>query len=157
FWEVCVGGAEVRLDRDTGRLHITKLVSVADVGQAVNPDLVKAQEMGASMQGLGNALFEEMIFDEGQILNGTLLDYHIPTTEDMPDQFISRLVENEDGPGPYGIKGAGEGALAGVPAAIVNALADIGVQVTELPLTPERVWQALREAEAEHDDGGSPS
>jgi CO/xanthine dehydrogenase Mo-binding subunit len=156
FWEVCIGGAEVRINRDTGRLRITRLVSVADVGQAVNPHLVEAQEMGASMQGLGNALFEEMVFDEGQILNATLLDYHVPTTEDMPDRFISRLVENEDGPGPYGIKGVGEGALAGVPAAIVNALADIGVRVRELPLTPERVWQALREAEGKRDDAGSP-
>jgi len=155
FWEVCIGGAEVRLNRDTGRLHITRLVSVADVGQAVNPRLVEAQEMGATMQGLGNAIFEEIIFDEGQILNGTLLDYHVPTTEDMPDRFISELAENEDGPGPYGIKGAGEGALAGVPAAIVNALADIGVHVRELPLTPERVWRALKEAEGEHDDTGS--
>jgi CO/xanthine dehydrogenase Mo-binding subunit len=108
--------------------------------------------MGATMQGLGNALFEEMLFDEGQILNSTLLDYHIPTTKDMPDRFISQLAENEDGPGPYGIKGAGEGALAGVPAAIINALADIGVQVRELPLTPERVWRALKQVEGEHDD-----
>lgn len=156
FWEVCIGGAEVKLDRDTGRLHIKRLVSVADVGQAVNPRLVEAQEMGATMQGLGNALFEEMLFDEGQILNSTLLDYHIPTTKDMPDSFISQLAENEDGPGPYGIKGAGEGALAGVPAAIINALADIGVQLKELPLTPERVWRALNEAEGEHGDAGSP-
>ncbi len=143
FWEVCIGGAEVRVDPGTGRIHILKLVSVADVGHAVNPELVEAQEMGASMQGLGNALFEEMVFDEGQILNSTLLDYHVPTIEDLPDAFISRLVENEDGPGAYGIKGVGEGALAGVPAAVVNALADLGIKVNELPLTPERIWRAL--------------
>jgi CO/xanthine dehydrogenase Mo-binding subunit len=144
FWEVCIGGAEVRLDRDTGRLHVTKLVSVADVGQAINPSLVEAQEMGATMQGLGNALFEEMIFEDGQLVNSTLLDYHVPTTEDMPDLFASSLAENEDGPGPYGAKGVGEGALAGVPAAIVNALADIGLHMHELPLTPERVWRAIQ-------------
>ena len=96
------------------------------------------------MQGLGNELYEEMIFSDGQILNSTLLDYHIPTTEDMPDMFASVLAENEDGPGPYGAKGVGEGALAGVPPGIVNALADIGIRVDELPLTPERVWRALQ-------------
>ena len=88
-----------------------------------------------------------MIFEDGQLLNASLLDYHIPTTEDMPDEFMSALVENEDGPGPFGAKGVGEGALAGVPAAIVNALAEIGIPVNELPLTPERVWRAVQAAE----------
>ena len=145
FWEVCIGGAEVRVDRDTGRLHVSKLVSVADVGKAINPRLVKAQEMGAVMQGLGNAVYEEMIFEEGQILNATLLDYHVPSLKDLPDSFVSLITENEDGPGPYGAKGVGEGALAGVPPAIVNALADIGLKMNELPLTPERVWRAIQE------------
>lgn len=144
FWEVCLGGAEVEVDADTGRVRIRRLVSVADVGQAVNPRLIEAQEMGATLQGLGNALFEEMIFSDGQLLNGTLLDYHIPTTEDMPDAFNSVLAENEDGPGPYGLKGVGEGALAGVPAAIANALGELGIQLTEMPFTPERVWRAMQ-------------
>lgn len=144
FWEVCIGGAEVEVDPDTGRIQVNKLVSVADVGKAINPRLVKAQEMGAVIQGLGNAVYEEMIFEDGQLLNSTLLDYHIPTIKDLPGQFISILTENEDGPGPYGAKGVGEGALAGVPPAIVNALADIGIKMTELPLTPERVWRAIQ-------------
>lgn len=144
FWEVCLGGAEVQVDEDTGRVHVRRLVSVADVGQAVNPRLIEAQEMGATLQGLGNALFEEMVFSDGQLLNGTLLDYHIPTTVDMPDAFTSVLAENEDGPGPYGLKGVGEGALAGVPAAIVNALGDLGLHLTEMPFTPERVWRAMQ-------------
>jgi CO/xanthine dehydrogenase Mo-binding subunit len=144
FWEVCIGGAEIRLDRDTGRIHVKKLVSVADVGQALNPRLVEAQEMGGALQGLGNALFEEMLFDNGQLLNSSLLDYHIPSMADMPDAFVSALAENEDGPGPYGAKGVGEGSLAGVPAAIVNALGDLGIGVHELPVTPERVWRALQ-------------
>jgi CO/xanthine dehydrogenase Mo-binding subunit len=148
FWEVCIGGAEITLDRETGRIRVRKLVSVADVGQALNPRLVEGQEMGGAIQGLGNALFEEMLFDNGQLLNSTLLDYHIPSLADLPDRFISSLAENEDGPGPYGAKGVGEGALAGVPAAIVNALADLGVTVYELPLTPERVWRALQADEA---------
>ena len=100
--------------------------------------------MGGVMQGLGNALYEEMLFQDGQILNSTLYDYHVPTIADLPDAFVSRLVENGDGPGPYGAKGVGEGALAGVPCAIVNALADLGIHVHELPLTPERVWRAMQ-------------
>jgi len=144
FWEVCIGGAEVEVDRETGRIHVRKLVSVADVGKAINPRLVEAQEMGAVIQGLGNAVYEEMLFEDGQLLNGSLLDYHVPTMEDLPDQFQSILVENADGPGPYGAKGVGEGAFAGVPAAIVNALADLGITINELPLTPERVWRALQ-------------
>jgi CO/xanthine dehydrogenase Mo-binding subunit len=148
FWEVCIGGAEVQVDRDTGRIHVSKLVSVADVGKAINPRLVKAQEMGAVLQGLGNAIYEEMIFEDGQILNATLLDYHIPSIKDLPDSFVSLITENEDGPGPYGAKGVGEGALAGVPPAIVNALADIGLDMKELPVTPERVWRALQEIDS---------
>jgi CO/xanthine dehydrogenase Mo-binding subunit len=147
FWEVCIGGAEIEVDRDTGRIHVRKLVSVADVGRAINPRQVKGQEMGAVMQGLGNALYEEMIFEEGQLLNSTLLDYHIPTINDLPEEFVSIIVENEDGPGPYGAKGVGEGALAGVMPAIVNALGDLGIKMTELPLTPERVWRAINNQE----------
>lgn len=144
FWEVCVGGAEVEVDPETGRVHVRRLASIADVGKAINPTLVETQDEGACLQGLGNALFEEMIYDHGQLVNNNLLDYRIPTTEDIPDSFISIIVENADGPGPYGAKGVGEGALAAVPAAIVNALADAGVPMDELPLTPERVWAKIQ-------------
>jgi CO/xanthine dehydrogenase Mo-binding subunit len=85
-----------------------------------------------------------MLFEEtGTLLNATLFEYHVPTIADMPDTFISNIVENADGPGPYGAKGVGEGALAGVAAAIATALADAGVQIDTLPATPERVWRAL--------------
>jgi CO/xanthine dehydrogenase Mo-binding subunit len=145
FWEVCIGGAEVEVDPDTGKVRVRNAVSVADVGRALNPRLVEAQEMGGAMQGIGNALFEEMIFDRtGTLQNATLYDYHVPTMADMPDRFSSNIVENEDGPGPYGAKGVGEGALAGVASAIATALADAGVPLDELPATPERVWRAMR-------------
>jgi CO/xanthine dehydrogenase Mo-binding subunit len=144
FWEVCMGGAEVAVDPETGRVAVRKAVSVADVGKALNPRLVEAQEMGGALQGIGNALHEEMLFDDtGTLLNATLYEYHVPTIADMPDTFISNIVENEDGPGPYGAKGVGEGALAGIAAAVATALADAGVPVDELPATPERVWRAL--------------
>lgn len=145
FWEVCVGGAEVALDPETGRIHVRRLASVADVGKAINPQLVEAQDEGACLQGLGNALFEEMLFENGVLVNGSLLEYRVPTTADVPDEFRSIIVENADGPGPYGAKGVGEGALAGVLGAIVNALADLGMEMRELPLTPERIWRRLKE------------
>jgi CO/xanthine dehydrogenase Mo-binding subunit len=146
FWEVCVGAVEVEVDRETGRIRVRRLASVADVGTAINPQLVEAQDEGGSVQGLGNALCEEMVFEDGQLLTSSLVDYHVPTIDEIPDATHSILVENADGPGPYGAKGIGEGSLAFVPAAIVNALAGLGIEMTELPLTPERVWRRMRAA-----------
>ncbi|HED04268.1 MAG TPA: xanthine dehydrogenase family protein molybdopterin-binding subunit [Candidatus Fraserbacteria bacterium] len=144
FWEVCVGAAEVQLDPNTGQLTVNKLVTVADVGRAMNKKLIEGQELGGSIQGLGNALIEEMVFDNGQLLNPTLLDYRVPGWEDLPEHFDSVLVENNDGPGPYGAKGAGEGSLAGTLGAIVGAVADLNVPANRLPLTPSTVWEALQ-------------
>ena len=77
-------------------------------------------------------------------MNETLLDYRVPTFEDLPEEMHCIIVENEDGPGPYGAKGCGEGSLAAVTAAVATAVADVGVPVTELPLTPERVWRRIQ-------------
>ncbi|GIW03872.1 MAG: aldehyde oxidase [Thermomicrobiales bacterium] len=156
FWEVCIGGAEVEVDPETGRVSVRKAVSVADVGKAINPRLVEAQEMGGWLQGLGNALFEEMVYDPGtgQLLNATLFDYHVPAMGDLPAAFVSTIVENGDGPGPYGAKGVGEGSLAGATAAIVTALGDLGIRVTELPATPERVWRWLQERDTARTPAG---
>jgi CO/xanthine dehydrogenase Mo-binding subunit len=96
-----------------------------------------------------------MLFEHGLLINGSLLEYHVPTMVDLPDEFRSILVENADGPGPYGAKGCGEGALAAVPAALVNALADLGIEMRELPLTPERVWRRMRESGIAIDDEGT--
>jgi CO/xanthine dehydrogenase Mo-binding subunit len=146
FWEVCVAGAEIEVDLDTGVVTVLRTSTVADVGRAINPQLVARQDEGATLQGLGNALFEEMHFaPDGMLLNDTLLSYRIPAFRDVPATMRCSIVENGDGPGPFGAKGCGEGALAAVPAAIVNALADAGVPMTTLPLTPERVWRRIRE------------
>jgi CO/xanthine dehydrogenase Mo-binding subunit len=146
FWEVCVAGAEVEVDLGTGVVTVLRTSTVADVGKAINPRLVTRQDEGATLQGLGNALFEEMHFaPDGMLLNDTLLGYRIPAFRDIPATMTCSIVENGDGPGPFGAKGCGEGALAAVPAAIVNALADAGVPMNELPLTPERVWRRIRE------------
>lgn len=144
FWEVCVAGAEVEVDPDTGEVTVNHLVTVADVGKAINPDLIEVQEHGAAMQGLGNVLLEEMVFQDGQLLNPSIVDYRIPGWNDLPKKATGIVVENEDGPGPFGAKGVGEGALAGVLGAIAAAVRDAGVDVTELPLQPERVWRALQ-------------
>ena len=146
FWEVCVAGAEVEVDLETGVVTVLRTSTVADVGKAINPLLVTRQDEGATLQGLGNALFEEMHFaPDGMLLNDTLLGYRIPAFRDIPATMKCSIVENGDGPGPFGAKGCGEGALAAVPAAIVNALADAGVPMNALPLTPERVWRRIRE------------
>jgi CO/xanthine dehydrogenase Mo-binding subunit len=146
FWEVCVAAVEAEVDMETGVITVLRTSTVADVGKAINPQLVARQDEGALLQGLGNALFEEMHFaPDGMVLNDTLLDYRIPAFEDMPASMTCTIVENGDGPGPFGAKGCGEGALAAVPAAIVNALADAGVPMNALPLTPERVWRRIQE------------
>lgn len=149
FWEVCVGAAEVEVDPDTGEVRVRKTATIADVGKAINPLLVERQDEGGTMQGLGNALFEEMVYEDGLLLNDNLLDYRVPSFEDLPDEMTCIVVENSDGPGPYGAKGCGEGSLAAVTAAIVNAVADAGVPMTELPLTPERVWRRIQQLKEE--------
>lgn len=151
FWEVCIAAAEVEVDPETGVVEILRTATVADVGRAINPLLVERQDEGATMQGLGNAMFEEMIWADGLLINDNLLEYRIPRIKDLPGQMTSIIVENADGPGPYGAKGCGEGALAALPAAVVNALADAGVPMNELPLTPERVWNRLQQIQQDRE------
>ncbi|MCU1615664.1 MAG: Xanthine dehydrogenase, molybdenum binding subunit apoprotein [Frankiales bacterium] len=146
FYEFNCTAVEVEVDRETGELLIVKHVSVADVGKALNPAHVEAQDEGAAIMGLGHTLMEHLIFDEhGRIVNLGALDYRIPTTKDLPLELHSLLVENEDGPGPYGAKGAGEGGLFAVSPAVAAAVTEAtGAVIRELPLTAERVWRALR-------------
>ncbi len=145
FWEVCLAAAEVKVDRATGAVKVTRTATIADVGRAINPQLVERQDEGATMQGIGNALFEEMVFEQGLLVNDDLLEYRIPNTNDLPARSTCVIVENGDGPGPFGAKGCGEGAFAGIIGAIATAVADAGVPITELPITPERVWARIRQ------------
>lgn len=149
FWEVCLAAAIVAVDRDTGEVRVRRIATVADVGRAINPQLVEIQDEGATLQGIGVALHEELEWADGMLVNDSLLDYHVPTTENLPDEMICVLVENGDGPGPAGAKGVGEGAHAGAIAAIACAIADAGVPLDELPATPERVWRWLAPAPVE--------
>jgi CO/xanthine dehydrogenase Mo-binding subunit len=145
FWEISWGGAEVEVDRDTGKITLIKYVSLADVGQAIHPVLCEGQDEGGVMNALGHSLLEEMVYKDGQLLNPNLVDYRVPTFSDLPMGFETILVENHNGPGPFGAKGTGEGGLLPVAPAIGNALYKAtGVRLYHLPLTPERVWQALQ-------------
>ena len=144
FWEVGMAAAEVEVDEQTGEVRLLAYVSLADIGKAINPLQCEAQEEGASMMGIGHTLFEEMIYQDGQLMNPSLLDYRIPAMTDLPDDLRSLLVENADGPGPYGAKGIGESGLMPTSPAVANAIAHaIGVRITHLPLTPERVLRAI--------------
>jgi CO/xanthine dehydrogenase Mo-binding subunit len=133
----------VRVDRDTGEVEPERLIVAYEVGRAVNPGLVDGQIHGGAAQGLGGALLEEFLYDESaQPLAGSFMDYLMPTMEEMPP--VEVLV-TEDAPSPLnplGVKGAGEGGITAVGAAIANAVADaLGrpEDVTRLPLSPERV------------------
>jgi CO/xanthine dehydrogenase Mo-binding subunit len=147
FWEVVAVGCEAEVDEETGEIQIHKLVTVSDVGKAINPQHVEMQDEGAAVMGLGHTLMEHLILDEvGVIQNLGALDYRIPTAKDLPLELSTFMVENGDGPGPFGSKGAGESGILAVSPAVAAAVRDAaGVRIRDLPLTPERVWQALQE------------
>ncbi|HEV8306298.1 MAG TPA: xanthine dehydrogenase family protein molybdopterin-binding subunit [Methylomirabilota bacterium] len=144
FWEVGMAAAEVEVDAETGLVRVLRYVSVADIGRAINPRECHAQEEGGAMMGIGHTFFEQMVYDGGQLVNPSLIDYRVPGMGDVPDEYESILVENGDGPGPYGAKGIGESGLLPTAPAIANAVARaVGVRITDLPLTPERVRRAI--------------
>lgn len=146
FWETGMGAVEISVDQDTGAIKLEKYVTVADVGKAINPVQAEGQDEGATVQGLGNTLFESLEYENGQPLNASLVDYRVPRFTDLPEVFDSALIENGDGPGPYGAKGMGESGVVSAAPAVGNALFNAtGVRVRDLPLTPERVWRALAE------------
>ena len=147
FYEVTCTAVEIGLDRETGMIVFHKLVTVADVGRALNSQHVAMQDDGGAIQALGHTLMEHYVMDDrGRVLNLGSLDYRIPTTMDTPEELISLHVENGDGPGPYGAKGAAEGGILALPPAVAAALYDaVGRVVRDLPLTPQRIWEALQD------------
>ncbi|HEX3688212.1 MAG TPA: xanthine dehydrogenase family protein molybdopterin-binding subunit [Solirubrobacteraceae bacterium] len=137
--------SHVRVDPETGAVTVLAHVIAQDVGRALNPALVEGQMQGGTVQGLGWALLEELAHDEhGQLTTGTLVDYAMPTAEGTP-WIEAQIVEVPAPEGPYGAKGVGEAPIVGVAAAVANAIAAAtgGVRLTRLPMTPQRVWQAL--------------
>ncbi|OLE81277.1 MAG: xanthine dehydrogenase [Actinobacteria bacterium 13_1_20CM_2_65_11] len=146
FYEFSCTASEVEVDEGTGEILLVRHVTVADVGKALNPQHVEMQDEGAAVMGLGHTLMEHILLDDsGRIRNLGALDYRIPTTKDLPLEMFALVVENADGPGPYGSKGAGEGGLMATAPAVASAVTEAtGVVIRDLPLTPERVWRAIQ-------------
>jgi 4-hydroxybenzoyl-CoA reductase subunit alpha len=137
--------AEVEVDPETGRVRLLKMVTAHDCGKAINPMLVEGQLEGSVVGGMGQALYEEVIFEKGRVMNPSFLDYGFPTTMEMPE-IEAIEVETDDPIGPFGAKEAGEGTQLSPAPAIVNAIYDaIGVDFKELPVTPEKILEALEE------------
>jgi CO/xanthine dehydrogenase Mo-binding subunit len=141
-WHPAVCAAEVEADPETGKIEITKLHLALYVGRMINPLACELQVEGAALFGVGQALFEEMVWDaSGVLLNPNLSDYVIPSFLDAPTEFEETILET---PGTLNVHGLGETALPTVAPAVGNAVARaLGVRITELPLTPERVLRAL--------------
>jgi CO/xanthine dehydrogenase Mo-binding subunit len=139
--------AHVRVDPDTGRVEVLALVAAQDVGRAINPALCRGQMWGGAAQAIGFALHESLVHDEdGQLLTSSFLNYSVPTSEAVPP-IETIIVEVPSPHGPLGARGIGESAIVPGAAAIANAVAAVtGHRFRELPIRPEQVWQAIREA-----------
>ena len=139
--------AEVKVDKETGEVEVLKIHYAHDIGKAINPINVKGQVEGSVQMGMGYALFESLLFDKGRLLNPTLSDYKLALTKDMPEIGVT-LVESDDPGAPFGAKGCGEGTVAPVAPSIANAIFDaVGVRIKSLPITPEKILNALKEKE----------
>jgi len=154
FFFLSACAAEVEVDAETGKVAVEQLVSVVDAGKAVNPRQCHLQNEGSMIMSLGSALFEEMVFDNGQPINATFLEYMPASIEDHPRQFRSLLVETPHPEGPFGAKGVGEAGLGPVEPAIGNAVANAlgGIRCKDLPLRPDRVLAAIRVAKGNGDE-----
>ena len=144
--------AMVEVDAETGLVTVRRYAISYDIGRAVNPMIVEGQLVGALAQGIGGALYEELVYDEaGQPLTTSLMDYLLPTAMEMPASTSTRILEETPTPlNPLGVKGAGEGGSSGCGGAIANAVADalapLGVTITALPLSPDRLSALIRAA-----------
>jgi carbon-monoxide dehydrogenase large subunit len=141
----------VLVDRDTGVVCLRDYWSVDDVGLVINPMIVEGQVHGGLAQGIGQALFEGVVYDDtGQLITGSFMDYTMPRASDLPS-FRTAFQETLSPDNPLGVKGAGECGTIGAPAAVVNAvidaLAPLGVRSLDMPLTPLRVWSAIKAVE----------
>lgn len=145
-----VGDPVAVVEIETGEVRILSYIAVDDCGQVLNHYLAEAQIHGGLAQGIGQALYEEVIYDQdGQLLTSTLMDYALPLADEVPD-FVTDLVETPSPLNPLGAKGVGEAGCIGAPPAIVNAvldaLAPLGIDAMDMPLKPEKVWKAIQEA-----------
>lgn len=136
--------AEVEVDTETGQVRVLQLTSAFDVGRAINPNLVKGQIIGGAVMGVGFALTEGLLVEEGRILNSGFADYRLLRSCDVPE-IVPIIVESHEPTGPFGAKGIGEGCMVNVPSAISNAIFHAsGVRLTTLSMTPEAILQGLK-------------
>jgi 4-hydroxybenzoyl-CoA reductase subunit alpha len=139
--------AEVTVDAETGQVTVDRIVAAHDCGKALNPLTVRGQIEGSVYMGFGQALQEDMIWQNGRLMNSSLLEYRIPSTKENPE-IESIIVESIDPEGPFGAKEAGEGSLAATIPAVANAIYDaVGVRINSIPITPDKILAALREKE----------
>jgi carbon-monoxide dehydrogenase large subunit len=146
-WSFGAVAAVVSIERETGRLGIESLVWVDDAGTIVNPLLAEGQLHGSLAQGLGQALMERIVYDEGgQLVTGTLMDYAVPRADEVPPVVIEKM-HTPSPRNPLGAKGLGEAGCIAIPPALVNAVVDalapFGVRHVDMPLTPEKLWRAM--------------
>ena len=147
FWFLAAGAAEVEVDSETGKIKLIKYATAVDVGKAINLLGCRQQLSGAAITGIGQALFEEIAYDNGQLINPNLVDYVLPSLGDMPSVIDPICIEIPHRNGPFGAKGIGESALIPVAPAIANAIYDaVGVRIKDLPIRAEKIYLALEEA-----------
>ncbi len=140
----------VEVDRETAEIKILRYVTVHDAGVIINPAIAEGQIVGGALHGLGGALWEELAYDgEGQFLAGSFMDYLVPSASQAPAIEVAHLAT----PSPFttlGAKGLGEASSMTAPAVVANAVSDalapLGVRITELPITPSRLWHLLERA-----------
>jgi len=149
-WTFGAQAVEISVDPETGQVTVEKVAACYDVGKVVNPGLIRGQTYGGIVQGLGTGTMEELVLDtkSGRAVNASLMDYKIPSTEDVPAEMVVDFVETAQKDGPMGARGIGEHTMIPTPAAIANALWDAcGIRIAEMPITAEKVWRALKERE----------
>jgi CO/xanthine dehydrogenase Mo-binding subunit len=146
MWTFGAQGADIEIDTETGDIKILKVVTALDLGKAINPQLVEGQIIGGVVQGLGTAMMEEFVFDDkGKLLNNNLTDYKIFRAHDIPEKFVPIIIENPQRNAPYGARGIGEHPTIAIAAAVGNAIYNAtGVDMFDLPMSREKVWQALQ-------------
>ncbi len=149
FWMFATHAVEIEVDIETGVLRVVKVAAAQDVGKAINPMTVEQQIEGGVIMGLSNAMFEEFKGSDGRIDNSSFADYKVATLPDLPE-IVPIIVESHHAEAPWGAKGVGEPGAASTAPAIANALFDaIGIRITDLPITPEKIVAAIRERDAQ--------
>jgi CO/xanthine dehydrogenase Mo-binding subunit len=139
-----VAAVEVEVDRETGEFRVLQYAIVLDAGRLLHPPSARGQMQGGAIMGFGHALFEETVYQDSQLQNADPFQYRLASIRDIPQSFHTLVVENGDGPGPFGSKGMSQTSIVTVAPAIGNAISDaLGVRIRSLPITPERILRAL--------------